>query len=321
MKKTLFRIFALALFSAALCALPAFAAESDAAVKPDYVPPVRVWGQLTKLEDGGLLVENSNESDPYNEIILHGESIHILDAVTGLPLDRELRDGETVYAWVGPAMTMSLPPQATAQLILANIPADYAVPQYYQIARVEPQATAAIYPPPALTHVDLVTTGGEKLTVTDQAALVPFLTKQLISLGDLTPGARILVWSGRDGAVSKVTVFPYEYQGWLSWTASGKVSVCDQSLSVTGKIAGGDVLLPIRAVAEAAGYKVTWAAGKGAVVSRPGGGAVFSALPGQTAVQTADGETALTAPILYEAGVTYLPAGQLAYLLDLFRTY
>lgn len=40
----------------------------------------------------------------------------------------DLKDGETVYAWVGPVMTLSLPPQATAILILANIPADYGVP-------------------------------------------------------------------------------------------------------------------------------------------------------------------------------------------------
>ena len=55
----------------------------------------------------------------------------ILDAVNGYPvLLDDLEDGSTVYAYVGPAMTMSLPPQATAHLILANIPEDFGVPQY-----------------------------------------------------------------------------------------------------------------------------------------------------------------------------------------------
>ena len=321
MNKNFARILSLALCAAVVCALPAFAAEADTEA-PDYLAPVRVWGTVTRLENGAVLLKNSNENDPYHEVILHlPETAPVVDAVTGLPLDRELRDGETIYAWVGPAMTLSLPPHATAELIIANIPADYGAPQYYEIAKVQPRVTAAIYPPPPTARVDLVTTGGEELTVTDKVELTPYRTKQAITLDALSPGAHILVWKDGNGAVSKVLVFAYQYRGWIAWESTGEVSVYDRRLPVAGKVADGQVLLPIWAVAEAADYKVDWVPGRGAVVSRFGGGEVFSVLPGQDVARTPDGETGLSAPVFYDSGVTYMAADDLARLLDLFRTY
>ena len=134
----------------AMLTVPALAAETEKDPAADRLGPVMVWGTLSHLEDGGLLVENS--SDGLSEVVLHGEDIICLDAVTGESVDIDsLKDGDLIYAWVGPAMTLSLPPQATALLILTNIPADYAVPQFYEIVSVTPQAVPAIEPPPALT--------------------------------------------------------------------------------------------------------------------------------------------------------------------------
>lgn len=322
MNKKISRCLALALCAAALCALPAFAAETQADV-PVYLPPVRVWGAVTRLENGTLLLQNSNENDPCHEIVLHlTETTPVVDAATGLPLSRELRDGETVYVWVGPAMTLSLPPQASAEAVVANIPADFAVPQYVQIAKVQPQVVIAIYPPPPLTPVELVTTGGEKLTVTKDTQLMPWLTRQLVTLDSLIPGSRLLVWKDLKGTVTKVLVFAYDYRGYISWEPTGGASVNDRRLTVTGKVMDGEVLLRIRAVAEAAGYDVTWVPGQGAVVTLPGADApIFSVLPGQDTAHTAGGETALSGACYYENGVTYLPAADLSRLLDLFSVY
>ena len=170
MKKQLMRCLSL-LLCAVLLSVPALAAE-PAAEEPARQGPARVWGTVTWLDNGGLLVKNSNESDPLHEVVLHGESIICLDAVTGESMELEqIKDGDTIYAWVGPAMTMSLPPQVTAQMIVANIPADYGVPQYYEIASVTPQAMIAIYPPPALTWTEVTATDGTTLRITDEAAV------------------------------------------------------------------------------------------------------------------------------------------------------
>ena len=74
-------------------------------------------------------------------------------------------------------------------------------------------------------------------------------------------------------------------------------------------------------MAEAAGYPVDWVPGQGAVVMQPGGGLVFSVLPGQDLACTADGEMGLTDACYFESGTTYLPAADLVYLLGLFPAY
>ena len=333
MKKRILQCLSLIL-CAALLAIPAAAAETSddeaAATRPG---PVQVWGTLTWLDDGGLYVENSSEGAAYNAVILHGESIICLDAVTGEPMDiQDLKDGDTIYAWVGPAMTMSLPPHATAILILGNIPADYAVPQFYEIVSVTPQAMAAIYPTPALTWTEVTATDGTTLKITDEATLTPYLTKNIVRLEDLIPGTRILVWSDAQGEPEKVMVFPYEYRGYLSCSDDGTVSVNGAVVAQKAKTtADGDTLLPIRAVAEALGMQVYRDHQKGAVVAygddmeKPEGlttETLLTALPGGTVCGVnSQGETYETyGTCVKENGVTYLSAHTLANLLDLYLT-
>ena len=330
MKKRILQCLSLIL-CAALLAIPAAAAETSADEAATTRPgPVQVWGTLTWLDDGGLLVQNSSDSAAYSEVILHGESIICLDAVTGDPMDiQDLKDGDTIYAWVGPAMTLSLPPHATAILILGNIPADYAVPQFYEIASVTPQAMAAIYPPPAMTWTEVTATDGTTLTITDEAALTPYLTKNIVRLEDLIPGTRILVWSDAQGEPEKVLVFPYAYRGYVT-VADGMVSVNGSGVSQDFKTTDdGDTLLPIRAVAEALGMKVHWDAQLGAVVSygddmvKPEpltSETLMTAMPGGAiSVVNSDGSTsALSGTCLKENGVTYVSQTALLQALDLY---
>lgn len=319
MKKRLMRCLSL-LLCAVLLSVSALAAE-PAAAETAGRGPVRVWGTATWLDDGGLLVENSNTRDPLHEVILHGESILCLDAVTGEPMDLEqIQNGDTIYAWVGSAMTMSLPPQATAQVIVANIPADYAVPQYYEIASVTPQAMIDIYPPPALTWTEVTATDGTTLRITDQAELTPYRTKNIVRLEDLIPGTGILVWSDAQGQPERVLVFPYAYQGYVSVTEEGLVIVNGGVLSQKAKVSqDGEMLLPVRAAAEALGLQVKWDQAQGAVVSR-NRETVLTAMPGGT-IQGMD-ETGTAYQVLgtcvLEAGVTYLSQAALLRLLNLY---
>ena len=330
MKKRILQCLSL-LLCAALLAVPAAAAEASAGEAASTRPgPVQVWGTLTWLEDGGLLVENSSEDAAFDAVILHGESIICLDAVTGDPMDiQELEDGDTIYAWVGPAMTMSLPPHATAILILGNIPAGYAVPQYYEIVSVTPQAMAAIYPPPAMTWTEVTATDGTTLTITNGAALTPYLTRNIVRLEDLIPGTRILVWSDAQGEPEKVLVFPYEYRGYVSAAEDGTVSVNGSVVSRKAKTTDGGTLLPVRAVAEALGMSVRWDAQLGAVVSygddmvKPEGvtsDTLMTAVPGGAITMVAaDGtEEPVYGTCLKEDGTTYVSRTALAQALNLY---
>ena len=307
MKKKNFSSILLATLIAVLLCVPAAATDSTTAGTSVYQAPVCVWGTLTKQEDGGLLIQNDSEGAAYPEIILHGESILFLDAVTGEEISQDsIRDGSTVYAYVGPAMTMSLPPQATAHLILANLPADFSAPQYYQIASVTPQAVAAIYPTPALTWTEFTTTGSDTLKITDKAALSRFQSEDAVRLEDLVPGTRILVWSSSEGTPERVMVFDYTYRGYVTCDDAGVVSVSGTPLFQRAKTIGENLaLLPVRAVAEALDLTVSWV-DRQAVVS-----------DGETDLLTISPDIAEDICVM-ENGTMYLNASTLARSLNLF---
>ena len=323
--RNIMKIVSLTLCAAALLSLPAMAKEDGLLISPapaiESLAPVRAWGKVTKLESGSLLLKNSNENDPLSEVIVHlPEGVPCVDAVTGLPMDMtKVKDGDTLYAWVGNAMTMSLPPQTSALIVVGNIPADYRVPEFYKITGTDKTVMAAIYPPPERTEVNLPVAGGETLTVPVSAQFTPWLTRQIVTVDDLVPGSQILTWKDRDGKVEKVLVLPYGYRGYYTVNEKGEVTVNGEKLSVNAKLSE-PAMLPLRAVAEAVNYDISWVKGQGATV-KEGDKVLFSVLPGgETAVRPGneDGDWELAAPCVVEDGITYLAASDLSLLLNLY---
>ena len=307
MKKRNFTSILLASLFAVLLCVPAMAADSTSAASSAAKAPTCVWGTLTKQADGGLLIQNDSEGAAYPEIILHGESILFLDAVTGEEISLDaIRDGSTVYAYIGSTVTASLPPHATAYLILANLPEDFGAPQYVQISSVEAAAegenTEAV-----LTQVDFTTTSGTTLTATGDTTLSRFQSEDAVQLEDLVPGTWLLVWSNGEGTPERVMVFDYTYRGYIACDDTGFVTVNGTPLSQQAKAAGDTLaLLPVRAVAEALDLTVSWE-NRQAVVS-----------DGETTLLTVAPDAAGDICML-EDGTLYLDASTLARELNLFQ--
>lgn len=161
------------------------------------------------MDEDTFLLDSGKEDRLGDAVVVHVGDAPYLDAVTGNTLNLEtLKDGDAVYAWVGPAMALSLPPQSTASLIVGNIPADYAVPQYYEIT------SSTVTEESAVLHV---AGSNDTITVPASAKLTPYLTKNIVTLADLRPGARILVWSDSKGTPEKVLVFAYGYRAISAW--------------------------------------------------------------------------------------------------------
>lgn len=326
MKKLLSVLLTLVALSAALC-LPAAAeaAEAPAAEEPAEAPAfVRVWGKVSPWDGEGILLKNSSPDDPLNEVVVHPGEAPVVDAVTGLPMDlKTVKEGDTLYAWAGPAMALSLPPQVSALVIVGNIPADARVPEFCEIAG------EAVSPAPGgKGNAKFPLTGGGELEVTDKTVYTPWLTKQLLRAEDLNPGTRALVWKNKDGAAEKIQLLPSVYQGYVRTIAvMGGVPIAvnggfdaerDQDTpQFNGKRTENGVMAPIRGIAEAAGYEVRWDKDLGAVVSLDGE-TVFSVRPGADTLVTPEGESALSAPCLKEGGTTYLPLEDLCRQLNLF---
>lgn len=324
MKKLTAILLAFAL--AASLSLTAFAEETGASETPEATEPagpVRVWGKVTPWDGEGVLLKNDNKDDPMSEVVVHLGDAPVVDAAAGVPLDKEsIKEGDTLYAWVGPAMTMSLPPQASAVVAVGNIPADAAAPEYYEVT------ARPIADPDNKDNVTVKVTGGA-LTLPRDVEVTPWLTRQIVKLEDLIPGTQILVWKDGKGTAEKVLVFAYAYEGYMTATVAshGDVLVCvngDFSDSEAPqfqckKTEDGIAMAPVRKVAEAAGFDVRWDRTLGAVVSK-GGETVLSVKPDAVTIQTSEGDVDISAPCILENGVTYLPAEDLAMWLNLFFT-
>lgn len=230
-------------------------------------------------------------------------------------------EGDVLYAWAGPAMALSLPPQLFAEVVVGNVPAGGAAPEYCEIVgRGRASAAGGTVFPLA---------GGGTLEVTDKTAYSPWLTRQIVRMEDLTPGTRALVWKSAAGGAEKVLVFPYGYRGYVTALA-GKGGVeamvnggFDPELDkdvprISCLQTEAGVMAPIRALAEAAGYSVVWDRNRGAVVYDGEENPVLSARPGDAALQTPKGETTVSAPCLKQDGTTYLPLEDLCYWLNLY---
>ena len=254
--------------------VPALAAEAPTALPisaetPTYELvqrgenfPVRVWGTAVELGDMSLTLENSNDSDPYQKIVVNvGEDTLILDAVTGESKTfDDLRTGEAIYAWVGPEMTDSLPPISTARIILCSIPADFGAPNYAEVETVtQTEDGVDVY-----MNNDVVL----HLTGDTEYLVAPGWEKETVSAADIVPGTRLLSWYSvttmslpAQASPSKVMAFPSDYDGWVS-TNGLEVTINGETLALEGtsaaKVENGRLMVPVRAVAEALGCEVAW---------------------------------------------------------------
>ena len=322
------KILAAVLCAALLC-VPALAAGSGGAddtdtpsADPQYT---MTWGTVTRQNDGSLLVQKPGEDKPTDGIVLRTENAVILDAVSGESVGAgAIQNGSTVYAWIGARspMTMSLPPQTTPELLLVNVPADYAVPQYDVVIR---QDFDRPLPTKLYDGEWLTLSSGAEIPVFSFAEVKPYLTRNRILWSDLVPGTRVLVWTDTSGQASRILVFPYQYAGYLTLDSTGDLHISGTEVlpaSTLRKPYGDERLyVPIRAVAEAAGYSVFWDPRAGVVVKN-GSETLFSILPDSadvqgSAVPEGDGFH-LSGPCLIAGGTTYLELHDLAALLNLF---
>lgn len=177
------------------------AIESMEESEPEAPQAIRIFGPVTRTGDGRLSIDNQSGVSSSGEIILNvADETYILDAVSGLPIKLEdIKDGDTIYAYIGPAMTMSLPPMTNATVIFANIPADAKVPDYVEVKSMITDASTS---KSVLTAID-----GTEYTLADDCNIFPYLTRNIVTLDDLTQGRKCVVWADDENSAVKIMVF------------------------------------------------------------------------------------------------------------------
>ena len=178
------------------------AIESMEESGPEAPQAIRIFGPVTRTEDGRLSIDNQSGVSNSGEIILNvaDDMTYILDAMTGFPVALEdVKDGDTIYAYIGPAMTMSLPPMTNAVMIFTNLPADAKAPDYVE---VKSMVTDAGTSKSVLTAAD-----GTEFTLAEDCNIFPYLTRNIVTLDDLTQGKKCVVWSDDENTASKIMLF------------------------------------------------------------------------------------------------------------------
>ena len=161
---------------------------------------LRIWGTIEAVEDGMITVDNQSGLSSPGEVIftIDPESTKILDAVSGLPVALEDIELGSFQAYLGPAMTMSLPPQTTPEMVIVNIPQDFQTPQYVT-ARGAIEETEL--------GQTLMTVDGTAFVLTEETKILPYLTRNIVTAADIKEGSKCLFWQGEDGAVEKLVLF------------------------------------------------------------------------------------------------------------------
>lgn len=159
-----------------------------------------VFGVITDVGENEITVDNQSGVSSEGEIILMIDPDHtyLLDASTGLPVDvKDVQVGSSFEAYLGDAMTMSLPPQNTPDIVFVNVPEDIAMP-VYAVAAEDPTETNGIW--------TLKATDGTAYEVTEDAQVVPYLTKNIVKMQDVQKGTACAIWYDDQNQVQKVMI-------------------------------------------------------------------------------------------------------------------
>ncbi len=166
----------------------------------DLSIPIKIWGEITDVTDRAIYVDNQSENSSQGEIILtiDPETTRILDGENGFPVDYDAIEKGRFEAYLGPAMTMSLPPQALAEVVIVNIPEDAPAAQYVVAAGGVEEKDGA----KTLTGKD-----GTEYALSEEVTILPYLTKQIVMLEDIEEDSQCLVWLGADETVDRIVLF------------------------------------------------------------------------------------------------------------------
>ena len=157
----------------------------------------RIYGEQT------ITVDNQSEVSSTGEMILtiDPSNTEIIDAQTGLPVELSEVQNGSFEAYLGDAMTMSLPPQCTPDMVIVNIAEDAAAPQY-AVAAEDPADAADLE-----NAIVLKATDGRTYVIDKDAQVTPYLTRNIVKLQDLTAGTACLLWEDENEIVTKVMIF------------------------------------------------------------------------------------------------------------------
>lgn len=167
-------------------------------VAPEFIG---VWGPILQVTEDRIYLDNISDNSVKGEIAINisQNDSRVLEAVNGYPVAlSELKEGDFIYAYLGPAMTMSLPPITSGKMIICKAPADFKVPEYIRVTDVQKQEDGSL---------KITGNNGNSYLAPADTTILPYLTRQMVFLEEVAEDRTCLIWSDEDHQVSKIVLF------------------------------------------------------------------------------------------------------------------
>ena len=164
---------------------------------------VRIYGEIEEVSEEDIIVDNQSDVSSQGEMILtiDPENTVLVDGESGLPLELSDVEKGSFVAYLGPAMTLSLPPQCTPEVVFTNVSEKEAAPYYAVIAR-KPVAKDG--------SLKVVAEDGQSYVIPDTAEIKPFRTRNVVRAEDIQKGSRCLIWQNEQKEVVRVVLLDAE---------------------------------------------------------------------------------------------------------------
>jgi hypothetical protein len=143
-------------------------------------------GYIVEYANDQLTINIGTEDEEDILVLNLGEGTVIIDAETGSPAVIADRETDRVKVYHSPIMTMSIPPQSPALVVALDLPENSFSPLYHVIEEIAWDGEDAL-----LITVD---NRGLIITLDRETPLDPHLTRQYIALEHLQVGDTLLFW-------------------------------------------------------------------------------------------------------------------------------
>ena len=174
------------------------AGQENEGQMPAYV---RVWGPVLSVTADTITIDNRSENACRGELILHldGERSKVLDGENGYPVElTEVEVDDAVFAYIGQTMTLSLQAQVTAEVVFCDLPDSLRVPEFVTVTQMEQQSDGSYL---------MTTDTNQQYLVPENCEILPYLTRNLVTLADVQPDSTCMVWCDERLTAKKIVLF------------------------------------------------------------------------------------------------------------------
>lgn len=163
---------------------------------------VRIQAIVKAVEGEKILTESQSEDICQGEILLNTSvfDTRFVNGETGFRADAaDLQVGDVIYADIRTVTTESLPPQATAEIIICEMPEESTLPEYIVTESIEWQEDESWR---------LVASSGTIYQVPRDCPVISYGMNELASFRIISKDSKLLIWTDGHNQAQRILKLP-----------------------------------------------------------------------------------------------------------------